>query len=716
MRKFALKLIAALILPAASAVPTQARNPVSGESATRKLASVIQQVVTTVPFSFVYDGKQSRELLPHWRQTRAGREGKHIATYTDPVTGLEVLREITVFPGADAVEWVLRLRNTGTVDTPIIESILPLDLRFAAAGTGKIILHYNRGSLGSVEDFLPSDQELTSEKPITLIHYMLEGTEHVGGQLPFFNLEWQGGGLIGAIGWTGQWFFQASRVSGRELALRSGQQFTHLKLHPGESLRTPRILLLEWRVTTGCVDISGHNQFRKLLFAHYVPRIDGKTVTPPVGSSTGLAYMYDVIAQKTGRNPLEVVSLLKPDEVEKAVGHLADDALNRVNEQNQLDFIQGIPLVGTDVEVYWLDAGWFEGEWPYGVGSWAPDPKKFPRGMRPLGDAAHAKGLKFLLWFEPGRVGSASLIHKDRPEWVLHRPNEGKLGGLFDYGKPKALQWMTNLLSKEIEDWGIDFYRHDSNICPLPFWQAADGPDRQGITEAHWVEGLYLLWDELLRRHPGLVIDNANWRITGPDIEVMSRSVGSLTRSETECGGIPHPIATQMQTAALTLWAPEHMGTVNGFDPYTFRSGVTNGAGTGLDLRAKYFPLDQFEKAIGEVKALRPYWLGDYYPLTDINLDERAWCGWQFDRQDLGAGFAVFFRRPKNDQSTLDAGLKGLDLKANYKVTFAETYDIRETRTLSGAHLARLRVEIDSVPGSLLVRYKKAEGAQERPR
>jgi alpha-galactosidase len=529
----------------------------------------------------------------------------------------------------------------------------------------------------------------------------------VGGQLPFFNLEWRGGGLIGAMGWTGQWFLQASRASARQLTLQAGQQSTHLKLHPGESIRTPRILLFQWQ---GNDRLRGHNQFRQLLLAHYVPRIDGEIVVPPVGNSAGFVYMYDVIAQKTGRNPLEVVSRLKPGEVESLVGNLADDALNWVNEQNQLDFIRGIPPVG--VEVYWLDAGWFEGEWPFGVGSWAPDPKKFPHGMKQLGDAAHARGLKFLLWFEPGRVGSVSLIHKERPEWVLHRPNEGKMGGIFDLGNRKALQWMTDLLSKEIEDWGVDIYRQDSNICLLPFWRAADNADRQGIAENHWVEGLYALWDDLLRAHPGLMIDNANWRITGPDIEVMSRSVGSLTRSETECGGLPHPIATQVQTAELALWVPGHMGAANGFDPYTFRSAATNGVGTGLDLRAKYVPLDQVKQGIAEVKSLRPYWLGDYYPLTDINLDERAWCGWQFDRPDLGGGFALFFRRPKNEQSTLDTGLRGLDPGANYQVSFAETYDVKESRMMSGAQLARLRVEIGSAPGSLLVRYRKVATGQ----
>jgi hypothetical protein len=63
--------------------------------------------------------------------------------------------------------------------------------------------------------------------------------------------------------------------------------------------------------------------------------------------------------------------------------------------------------------------------------------------------------------------------------------------------------------------------------------------DLTRLTQIRWVEGLHALWDGLVRAHPKLRIDNANWRITGPDIEVMSRSVESLTRSEIEVYGIP---------------------------------------------------------------------------------------------------------------------------------------------------------------------------------
>lgn len=193
----------------------------------------------------------------------------------------------------------------------------------------------------------------------------------------------------------------------------------------------------------------------------------------------------------------------------------------------------------------------------------------------------------------------------------------------------------------------------------------------------------------------------------------MRRSLGSLTRSETECGGIPHPAATQVQTAELNLWVPIGMGAVNGFDPYIFRSAATNGVGTGLDLRASYIPLDQVKRGIEELKSLRPFWLGDFYPLTDITLDERAWSGWEFYRPDLKAGFAVFFRRSLSQQPALEPSLRGLDPAASYDVTFAKTYEVREKRRMTGEQLMHIRVEIDSRPGSLLIKYQQADVMQQ---
>ena len=212
---------------------------------------------------------------------------------------------------------------------------------------------------------------------------------------------------------------------------------------------------------------------------------------------------------------------------------------------------------------------------------------------------------------------------------------------------------MTNLLASRIQDWQVDIFRMDRNTNPLLFWRNADTPDRQGITEIRQIEGLYAMWDGLLQRFPHLLIDNANWRETGPDIEAMRRTVGSLSRSEVTAAGVPHPIADQAHTAELSMWVPFHAQILNAVDPYNFRSTATTGVAIGLDLQSPYVPLDELRKAIAELKVLRPYWLGDYYPLTPINLEQDAWCAWQFNRADLNAGFAMFFRRPKSARDRL---------------------------------------------------------------
>ena len=179
-------------------------------------------------------------------------------------------------------------------------------------------------------------------------------------------------------------------------------------------------------------------------------------------------------------NPLKILPDLSPSDLDKRFVS-PDASLNCVTEKNQLALINGMPDVG--VEAYWLDAGWFQGVWPGGRGSWVPK-ADFPRGLRPLGDAAHARGIKFLLWFDPEAVAPDSIIAKEHPEWVLHQPKEGQWGGIFRFSDPKALAWITDLLSKCISDWGVDILRYDRNTNPSPFWQEADAPDRQGITRS----------------------------------------------------------------------------------------------------------------------------------------------------------------------------------------------------------------------------------------
>jgi len=627
----------------------------------------------TLPFSFRYGGKASSELLAGWKREEKAeppQDGveKRVITYSDPATGLEVTCEVRLFARYPALDWVLHFRNAGAAETPLLEKILPLDLGLTVPG-GEVLLHHSHGSTCTETDFLPLDQKIAPNGHLALAP---NGGRSSDGRLPFFNLAWSSGGLAGAIGWTGQWALDLRRDAAQHLNLNIGQQTSRLVLQLGERIRTPRIVLVLWQ---GADRLRGHNLLRRLILDHYAQRQDGQPAIPPVTQNTWFTFNEG----------------------------------NKTTEQNQLEIIAAMQPAG--IECFWLDAGWFEGGWPGGAGSWVPKADAYPRGLKPLGDAAHAKGLKFVLWFEPERVTPASRIAKEHPEWVLRA---GGGDGLFNLGEPAAREWLTGFLSKCISDWGIDIYRNDFNIDPLRFWKAADKLNREGLTEARYIEGLYRMWEDLRKRHPGLLIDDCASGGRRIDIEMISRSF-PLWRSDSQCCGKPQPVWDQVQTAGLSLYVPLASAGVWSFEPYLMRSVATTGMNVCPDTLAKGFSTqtEALVRGVKEVKMLRPYYLGDYYPLTEINLDERSWCGWQFNRPEIGGGFAMFFRRPQSRYTGMEPQLQGLEPDAEYEVSFFESFDLSEKRTLKGAELAKLQVNIKTAPGNLLVVYRKAEGGRQ---
>jgi alpha-galactosidase len=89
--------------------------------------------------------------------------------------------------------------------------------------------------------------------------------------------------------------------------------------------------------------------------------------------------------------------------------------------------------------------------------------------------------------FEPERVRDGTWLDRNHPEWLLH--NGASSNRLLDLGNEEARQWLTEHVTRLIREQGIDLYRQDFNMEPLPYWRAKDTPDRQGITEIKHVTG-----------------------------------------------------------------------------------------------------------------------------------------------------------------------------------------------------------------------------------
>jgi alpha-galactosidase len=274
---------------------------------------------------------------------------------------------------------------------------------------------------------------------------------------------------------------------------------------------------------------------------------------------------------------------------------------------------------------------------------------------------------------------------------------------LFNLGDPKARAWMTNLLIQQIAEFNIHTYRNDFNMDPLPYWRQNDPPDRQGITEIRYVEGLYTMWDQMRANYPRMYLDDCASGGRRIDLETLSRAVVQ-TRSDTACAA-GRSEWDQCQTYGLSLYLPLHATIGWDVGAYECRSSATAGFVGEWDILDKSFPLDQARASITEMTANRKYWYGDFYPLTPCTMANDVWIAWQLHRPDLNEGLVLAFRRKDCPQATLPMKLRGLDPEKTYTVTFTDDQRKTTTQSKTGRDLASFVVEVPAPHSSMMIRY-----------
>jgi alpha-galactosidase len=636
-----------------------------------------------LPISFLYGDQAAAELIKTWPCERSSRplddrRTEHTVTYADPVTGLVVQGVAIRYTDFPAIEWVITLENSGAADTPVLADIQPLDARFPVDPERRCWVHHARGGLTQLDDFEPLATPLTFRQGGGRLDLSARTGKCSTLHLPFFNLEMGSRGVIGAIGWSGGWSasFQRQRDGVR---VRAGMEHTHLALHPGEKIRTPRILLLFWEEDR----MRAHNMWRRLILAHYTARPKGQLLQPP----------------------------------------FCEGAWGAQTEANHLAKIRWLKENRIPTECYWIDAGWYgdrpiaeaadglTSAWMTQVGSWSPNSEAYPHGFRPIGEAAQAAGLGFLLWLEPERAFEGTQMVREHPEWVIGPVSSGSgLGVNFmvNLGIPEARRHITDLVSNLIREGGVTCYRQDFNDLRVPeLFAMADAPDRVGMTEIRHITGLYAFWDELLARHPGLIIDNCAGGGQRIDLETITRSV-PLWRSDLQCWPFD-PLAMQTQTQGLAPWVPLSAAVCEAPTEYAMRSAlgpgiVTHWSSHALDGGGEQ-PIETIRRLMDEALAMRKYFYGDFYPLLSFSLAADAWAAWQYDRPDLGEGMVVAFRRPESPFPRWEAKLQGLEPEADYDLF---SWDDRSTRRMTGKQLIveGFAVSIDNKPGSALFTYK----------
>ena len=624
-----------------------------------------------MPFSFVYGDQRSEELLADWprkvetQQLDAART-QHTTRWTDPKTGLEVRCVAVDYNDYPAIEWTVYFKNGGTNSTPILKDIQGLDTRFERTGDGEFSLHGNKGDWNVAEGYEPYRHTFG---PGTGLRFAPEGGRPTNGPngWPYYNLQMPGGGLILAIGWPGQWAASFAREGERGLKVEAGQELTFLSLKPGEEIRTPLMAMMFWQ---GADVARAQNLWRRWMLAHNLPRPAGKPLSPMLIMCSG-GFFPGL----------------------------------KVSEASEREFIETFVRERIPLTHWWMDAGWYACDHWAQIGTWEVDAQRFPNGIKAVSDLVHANKMELILWFEPERVTKGSWLHQTHPEWLLG-------GSLLDLGNPAARAWVTDHVDRMIREQGIDLYRQDFNMDPLNNWRHGESADRQGIRENLYVQGYLAYWDELRRRHPGMLIDSCASGGRRNDLETMRRALPLLRSDYQSFTGDPgYANGNQGHTYGLSSWIPffgQGVYPNPGDQSYYVRSHMSPSFGICWDVRKPDLDWNFYRKMVDQFRRTADLMLADYYPLTSWSLDDSNWIAWQFNRPEQGDGMVQAFRRDKCDDSTKSFRLSGLDPAARYEVT---NFDVEGTLKITGKELMEkgLTVEIKDKPGAAVIAYKQTK-------
>ncbi len=671
--------------------------------ATRFLA----QFDSRPPFTFLYGGKSSERLLAHWPRTDQhtkldGNRTQHTLTWRES-GGLQVRCEVVEYHDFSTIDWTLYFTNGGKKNGPALSNVLALDTTLQGKTGDDWLVHTSNGSGGVDQDYGLQALSLPA-KSATLFTCMggrstngffdnEEGISRAGS--PYYNIDWGGSGAIVVVGWPGQWATDMVRDAGKGLRIQAGMcrlegaqlaagirihdtGLTDIALHPGEEIRTPRIVVQFWQAPDW---IAAQNIWRRWMLAHNMPRSNGRLPAPMSPTQDTGAY---------GPNMLGISAAAD-------LQALAADGKERYTA-----------ATGGVWDHWWIDAGWYQvppeaTDWTW-TGTWSPDPKRYPKGLRPVTDRARSLGMKSIIWHEPERVREGTWLFTNHQEWLLPALISDDTR-LLNLGNAKAWSWAVEHFDQLIRQQGIDVFRHDFNMDPLTNWNLADlahEPGRRGITQIRHVTGFLAFWDELRRRHPHLLIDCCASGGRRNDIETVRRAV-PLWRSD----GNGDPLGEQGHTYGMAFWLPYYGSGIPPTDLYTLRSGMMPSYLVFLQVEdATDASKSLVRRMLLEWRAIADNLLGDYYPLTPYTLDMDSWMAWQFDQPEAGTGVVQAFRRDYSKSAAARYKLRGLDSAATYEI---KNFDLTTTTRVSGHNLMStgLSVRLGKAPAAATISYKR---------
>lgn len=592
-----------------------------------------------------------------------------------------------------AADWVIYFENTGNENTGIISDVLDCDTTVAVKHINYprvgLIAESNYPALiwqkGCVSGSVYNYDDITSAEEFRLHKVFFHPAYPNGhsfqnitarssdGTTPFFTVIGDGNGAVIAVGWTGGWKADLVYDNAGNVSVKTGLQAkTNFYLEPGEKIRTSSVLIMEFSEND---DIDYNNKFRRLVREHF-------------------SHTACTDTQREGILAFELWGGLPSTEM-----------IKRLTELKKYDI---------KLEDLWIDAGWYgqcndcnspyNGDWSKFAGEWEINRRVHPALFQDVKKAANDAGLNMMLWFEPERATNQVPMVTKHPEYFLPSGNNF----ILNYGNEKAREYIYETLSSYIENLGMSCYRQDFNTALDKVFAEADAEDRQGITEIKHICGMYELWDRLLTRFPGLLIDNCASGGRRIDIETIRRST-FIFRSDYQVAFNSNGNVYQAHNSGISSYLPYNgCSTKVKNDIYNVRSSYSSSWGVACyNAVFQEMSEDDFmwlKKTTDEYIRIRKYLSCDFYSLASNIYDLTSWSVWQYNDADTNSGIVMAFRRDKSPFEKISVKLKGI--KSGSVVEFENLNDGSKTQQKIYDKDTNFEITLPERKSSVIYEYK----------
>lgn len=294
------------------------------------------------------------------------------------------------------------------------------------------------------------------------------------GMHPWFGLLQQNDGILsGSIAWSGNWVARFEPLKGEGYRISGGLHdwnFTK-DLSPADWMECPHCMLVLGK------DLNAiSQQYARIGRQYWYPR-NALSAQTPVEWNHWWSYEDIDIDETKVRNNIEAAA----------------------------------PL---GVQAVTLDAGWFGPDqagsvWYEYRGDWDQvNQARFPHGIRPISDWAHAHAMQFGLWCEIEGLGKRAMLNVEHPDFAAAR--DGKPLGYVCFGNPAAQEWAYQVLCRLISEYHCDWIKLDFNVDPEAGCNRSEHGHGKGDGLFEHYQGYYRLLDRLRQAFPNVLLENCS--------------------------------------------------------------------------------------------------------------------------------------------------------------------------------------------------------------